>query len=62
MSDVSAPTDDLNELTHELRSAITVIGGNAELALLKAPELEPIVQPIITATERLEAVMKKLVG
>ena len=52
----------LHAIAHELRSAITVIGGNAELAILKSPEVEDVVQPIITATERLEDVLKRLVG
>jgi signal transduction histidine kinase len=50
------------DLCHELRSAITVIGGNAELVLLKNPELEQLVEPIITASDRLESVVKRLAG
>ena len=52
----------LHAIAHELRSAITVISGNAELAIVKSPELEDVVQPIISATERLEDVLKRLVG
>ena len=50
------------DLCHELRSAITVVGGNAELVLLKNPELEELIEPIITAADRLEAVVKRLAG
>ena len=50
------------DLCHELRSAITVIGGNAELIQLKNPELEELVEPIITASDRLESVVKRLAG
>ena len=48
------------DLIHDLRSAITVIGGNADLILLRNPELEELAQPIILAADRLEAKMKEL--
>ena len=54
--------DALHAIAHELRSAITVISGNAELAMVKYPESEDVVQPIITATERLEDALKRLLG
>jgi nitrogen-specific signal transduction histidine kinase len=52
----------ITDLCHELRSAITVVGGNAELILLRNPELKELVEPIITASDRLEAIVKRLAG
>jgi signal transduction histidine kinase len=48
------------DLCHELRSAITVVGGNAELILRRNPELQELVEPIIIASDRLEAIVKRL--
>jgi len=52
----------ITDLCHELRSAITVVGGNAELILRRNPELHELVEPIIAASDRLEAIVKRLAG
>ena len=52
----------LGELAHELRSALTVISGNADMLLMTQPDLEERVQPIITASERIEGILQDLVN
>ena len=51
----------LAELTHELRSALTIIAGNADMLAINHPDLEDKLQPIIEAAERIDAIMQELV-
>ena len=50
----------IGELCHDLRSAITVIGGNADLLLAMNPELEARINPIVAATDRLNGIIEDL--